>query len=373
MMVSNPSWVHLTKAVPAGSPNLRFFFSPIPQQEVSVFIGGGLALPSALYHASEWILHHAREPKLFLDLGPRDAFRDIGDALNAQGPQAFLKDFPVARKDEVAQYVLTYLRSKPALLQPRFHQAFKSVLSMNNASGAKILPGSMIPTPNDFIVKLLRDILLSISVESRHTLQYLLSFLCSLSFSQNFKDRMSLARRLSTLFGPILIGTSPSNRAITPTAVSVNRSIEWSYSLCEILLHAHGLAIISDNNAFSSDDARHCNTILWKLNDSFADQIIARTPSRRSVSTMLTPRRLNAKGFRKAGGGSAARMLFKQPKQHKPSMDLMEPDDFTYSPPASPHSPSSPNYVVGDGSRFTSSQSAVAIERDSYRKRLRLG
>ncbi|KAJ3213261.1 hypothetical protein HDU67_003104 [Dinochytrium kinnereticum] len=328
-------------------------------QETTVCVGGGIAIPSTLYYVAEWILMHARDPTVFFDVNVRDGTRGVGDVVGGEGPHAFLKNFPVARKAEVACCLLNFLRSRPALLHARFHQAFKSVLSMNNASGGKILPGSMIPTPNDFIVKLLRDIIISITVESRHILQYLLSFLCTLSYSPNFKDRMTMSRRLSIVFGPILIG-SP----VSTTASSVAKHVEWSFALCEILLQAHGLALTNDS--LSLDEARFCKTLLWKLNDSFECQIVARTPKK---SAVLTPRRgMAGKGVRKVGS-SATRLLFRPAKA---PLENAEPrEDLTYSP-HSPQSPVSPNYVVGDGSRFTSCLSPLAVERDFYRKRLRL-
>ncbi|KAJ3103195.1 hypothetical protein HDU97_010328 [Phlyctochytrium planicorne] len=184
-----------------------------------------------------------------------------------------------------------------------------------------------------------------------------------ISFSKDFKERMALARKLAMIFGPLLIGVQ--GKAPLSTA-SVNRNVEWSFAMAEILIHAHGLAICGENMSNMGYE-KYEQTLLWKLNDTFDSQILFMTPKKKLSPMPLTPQRLAARGWKSSSLPASARRLFKmQPKTPKKDLD----DEV---PLLAPGSPVSPNYMVGDGSRFTSSLSPLAAERESYRKRLRVG
>ncbi|KAJ3103196.1 hypothetical protein HDU97_010329 [Phlyctochytrium planicorne] len=100
------------------------FSSSNTTADQSVSIEGGITLPSTIYHVAEWILNYGRNTKILFDSASTG--KDMLVEISQIGPNAFLKTFPPSRCNEVFQFLLQLLRSRPVIIPPSFHSPLKS-------------------------------------------------------------------------------------------------------------------------------------------------------------------------------------------------------------------------------------------------------
>ncbi|KAJ3409655.1 hypothetical protein HDV05_004313 [Chytridiales sp. JEL 0842] len=313
----------------------------------------GLTIPSFLYFTSEWLLEKCflnpsnpstTSPLIFTRSPDPARLEAIYAMIEKKGVGEAIKSVQEGCVVEVASMMVEFLRGRGGLLGGRYHQALKGVLSVNNASTARA-PGSTVALPTESTIRLLRDVIVLLPRENRQTLQYLLSFLSKISKPNRHKGKISLIRQLSTIFGPLLVGTS-SSKSITSTPSKSN----WEASICELLLYANE----------SGDEEE---SLLWRLGSGLNSQIVSRTPSRRTpMGTMFSPRRGQTpmKSSRRLFGSTPKR-LFGSPSS-KPVADV---EVQSLSP--------SKGYILGSAGKFSvEMQAAATVARDSYSKRLKL-
>ncbi|KAJ3227532.1 hypothetical protein HK099_001683 [Clydaea vesicula] len=315
-----------------------------------------LLIPKEIYYLTNFLLKYGlgKLQGLFEEKGDYEKKKKMAEKIREIGANLVVELLNESDCIELSWILLEILDNcKYPVIPEHLHIIFKGILALNNSSKSKRIPSASVLEPTLNIIKLLRDTMLLFPLKNRQLLQWLVGFLCRLSSTSVAKGFSAAAKQLAQVWGPLL------------TKKSCSTSTDWSTSLIELLIHAHGLC-----------EAVETDSVLWKINSTFEAEINERlsaikTPRRTTNHfNMSSPRKTRA---RSGVGSSLKKKIFinspkKTPQKSSSRLSKNENMETEVNHELQVSVNSSPNYVLRANSPHIQNKS---ITRENGSKRLR--
>ena len=251
------------------------------------------------------------KPSHFTDQKPSARYQDIKACIDH--PRQQTNSLLPTDTGDLVLIFIELIKELPQLIPKSLHPACQGqifnlgILALNQASTNRKVVGATVRTPSPSIRSLIANIILLLPRPLFIILRSVVEFCTELYANVVPKSRPVWARQISLVLGPAML--LPRTQASKTVKSRGYDKHEFAATFFELLLHCHGL----------HHEAHTPLRELWCLHDSLMKKIRKellpkRTPSKRSMSTCVTPRKSISRTtlvVRQGFSACAKRNLFK--------------------------------------------------------------